>query len=116
MPIIHRVQQMSANVNNMQDDSQVGSDEQTVAHVMDWLLEKIQLKGCMQSVFDVLACNPHDIGITIWHASACSTARILPVLGQYAVQVMKSLSASIRSALEDRGKSSPARTSLSDCG
>lgn len=88
----------------MQDASQYASDDQTVAHVMDWVLDKLQLKSTMQTVFSIVTCNPDDVSITVWHASACATAGILASTTQYAARVLSSMTASINTAVAGNGK------------
>lgn len=79
------------------------SDEQTVAHVMNWLLEKLHLKVTLQHMFSMLARSPDDLGVTVWHAGACSTARILSFTSQYTAQVLKVTAASVSAALAVNG-------------
>lgn len=89
----------------MQDASNGTRDDENVAHVMDWLLEKLQLKSSLQNMFNIVAGSPDEVPITFWHSAACATARILPSTTQYSALVLSSMAKSVKAAVSGNGTS-----------
>lgn len=87
----------------MQDAPDAASDENTVAQVMDWLMDRITLTGCFETIFSISGHTADGLGVSVWHAGACSSARVLGSLAHCSERVLPAVAASVHAALQNSG-------------